>query len=100
MVRCKDMDDPIEPANLRFLRRLVTLLTAVMICGVVVVIALLVTRLNQDTPTLPDQISLPEGVTPRAFTQGPDWYAIVTTTDQILIYSRLTGALQQTLQID
>jgi len=41
------MDDPIEPANLRFLRHLVTGLTVVMIVGVVVVIALLVTRLNK-----------------------------------------------------
>ncbi|KIN60424.1 hypothetical protein Z945_1396 [Sulfitobacter noctilucae] len=94
------MDDPIEPANLRFLRRLVTVLTAVMICGVLVVIALLVTRLNRDAPALPDQITLPDGAKAQAFTQGADWYAIVTSTDQILIYNRLTGALQQTIQID
>ncbi|GAA6176832.1 DUF6476 family protein [Sulfitobacter pacificus] len=94
------MDDPIEPANLRFLRRLVTVLTVVMIAGVLVVIGLLVTRLNRDTPVLPDQITLPEGKTARAFTQGPDWYAIVTSEDEILIYDRLTGGLRQTLQID
>ncbi len=94
------MDDPIEPANLRFLRRLVTVLTAVMICGVLVVIGLLVTRLNRDTPTLPHQIALPDGAEPRAFTQGPDWYAVVTSNNQILIYDRLTGALRQTIQID
>ena len=93
------MDDPIEPANLRFLRRLVTVLTAVMICGVVLVVGLLVTRLNRSAPPLPDQIVLPEGVTARAFTQGPDWYAIVTEDDQILIFDRLTGALRQTVRI-
>ncbi|MCX7560875.1 DUF6476 family protein [Sulfitobacter sp. F26204] len=94
------MDDPIEPANLRFLRRLVTVLTVVMICGVLVVIALLVTRLNRDAPSLPDQITLPPGSRAQAFTQGTNWYAIVTSDDKILIYDRLTGALRQTLQID
>jgi hypothetical protein len=89
-----------EPVNLRFLRRLVTVLTAVMIVGILVVIASLVARLNGSTPALPDQITLPSGAEARAFTQGPDWYAIVTTSDQILIYDRLTGALRQTLQID
>lgn len=89
-----------EPANLRFLRRLVTVLTAVMIGGVLVVIGLLVTRLNNDTPVLPDQITLPDGTQPRAFTQGPDWYAIVTTDNTILIFDRLTGKLRQTVTID
>ncbi len=95
-----DMDDPVEPANLRFLRRLVTVLTVVMIAGVLVVIVLLVTRLNRDAPLLPDQIALPEGVTARAFTQGPDWYAIVTSEDQILIFDRLTGTLRQTVDVE
>jgi hypothetical protein len=94
------MDDPIEPANLRFLRRLVTVLTAVMICGVLVVIGLLVTRLNRDTPILPDQIILPQGAQARAFTQGPDWYAIVTDKNEILIFDRLTGSLRQTVKLD
>ncbi|MDG1169066.1 MAG: DUF6476 family protein [Sulfitobacter sp.] len=94
------MDDPIEPANLRFLRRLVTVLTAVMICGVLVVIGLLVTRLNRDTPILPDQITLPQGAQARAFTQGPDWYAIVTDKNEILIFDRLTGSLRQTVKLD
>ena len=77
-----------------------TVLTVVMIAGVLVVIVLLVTRLNRDTPVLPDQISLPEGVSARAFTQGTDWYAIVTSDDQILIYDRLTGALRQTVEVE
>lgn len=93
------MDDPIEPANLRFLRRLVTVLTTVMICGVLVVIGLLVTRLNRDSPILPQEIALPEGASAVAFTQGPDWYAVVTNRDEILIYDRLTGTLRQTVTI-
>lgn len=35
-----------EPANLRFLRRLVTVLTAVMILGIAAVVGLLVLRLS------------------------------------------------------
>ncbi|MFC6637647.1 hypothetical protein GV827_20165 [Sulfitobacter sp. JBTF-M27] len=94
------MEDPIEPANLRFLRRLVTVLTVVMICGVLVVIGLLVTRLNRDAPSLPDMITLPQGATAVAFTQGPDWYAVVTSQDTILIFDRLTGALRQTVTVE
>ena len=96
----EDMGDPVEPANLRFLRRLVTVLTVVMIAGVLVVIGLLVTRLNRAAPVLPSEITLPDGAEARAFTQGPDWYAIVTTNDEILIFDRLTGALRQTVEID
>ena len=77
-----------------------TVLTVVMIAGVLVVIGLLVTRLNRDAPILPDQIILPDGAEARAFTQGSDWYAIVTSNDEILIFDRLTGALRQTIPID
>jgi hypothetical protein len=91
---------PVEPANLRFLRRLVTLLTAVMICGVLVVIGLLVTRLNRDLPPLPERISLPEGVRAQAVTQGAGWYAVVTSDNRILIFDSLSGALRQTVEID
>jgi hypothetical protein len=99
------MDDPtevVEPANLRFLRRLVTVLTAVMICGLVVIIGLFVTRLGTATAplALPDAITLPEGARAQAFTQGVDWYAVVTADDQILIYSRVTGELRQTIEIE
>jgi hypothetical protein len=97
------MDDPTdmkEPANLRFLRRMVTVLTAVMICGVLVVTALLVTRLSGKGPDLPQTVNLPDGTTASAFTQGDTWYAIVTTDNQILIYDRLSGKLRQTLTID
>jgi len=71
-----------------------------MICGVIVVIGLLVTRLSSDAPAVPAEITLPDGATATAFTQGSDWYAIVTDTNQILIYDRLTGALRQTVVIN
>ncbi|AXI45964.1 hypothetical protein C1J03_07975 [Sulfitobacter sp. SK012] len=93
------MDDFPEPANLRFLRRLVTVLTTVMIGGVIVVIALLVTRLNASAPDLPNTLTLPDGATASAFTQGDTWYAVVTDDNRILIYDRLSGKLSQTVEI-
>ena len=79
---------------------MVTVLTAVMICGVLVVTALLVTRLSGKGPELPQTITLPSGTTASAFTQGDDWYAIVTTDNQILIYDRLSGKLRKTIAVD
>ncbi|MCE8009810.1 DUF6476 family protein [Aestuariivita sp.] len=89
-----------EPPNLRFLRRLVTVLTLVMIGGLLVITSLLVIRFSQTAPALPDDITLPDGTSPQAFTQGTTWYAVVTTDNRILIYDRLTGTLTQTVQID
>ncbi|MCX7566410.1 DUF6476 family protein [Sulfitobacter sp. F26169L] len=94
------MDELSEPANLRFLRRMVTVLTTVMIFGVVIVIGLLVTRLGSKAPDLPAQITLPDGATATAFTQGPDWYAIVTDRNEILIFDRMTGKIKQTVIVD
>ena len=89
-----------EPANLRFLRILVTVLTATMILGVLAIIFLLVMRLQQPAPlALPDQLSLPDGTTATAFTQTDDWIAIITDDNQIIIYER-DGTLRQTIQID
>lgn len=96
---------PEEPANLKFLRRLVTILTGTMIVGVVVIIGLLVMRINGNpaptalSPDLPADITLPEGTRATAFTMGNTWYAVVTADDKILIFDRKTGILRQTVQI-
>lgn len=71
-----------------------------MIVGLVVVVALIVIRLNDDGPTMPDQIVLPDGVTATALTIGQGWWAVVTDDGRILIYDQVTGALKQTVQID
>lgn len=76
-----------------------TVLTAVMIGGVVLIIALLVIRLNDKPTMLPENVVLPEGVEAKAVTLGESWYGIVTQTDEILIFDRLTGKLRQRLQI-
>jgi ABC-type polysaccharide transport system permease subunit len=95
------MDDDLpEPSHLRFLRRMVTVLTTVMIVGVVVVIGLLVTRLSRDTPVLPEAIVLPDGAKAVAFTQAADWYAVVTDAGEILVFDRMTGELRQTVVVE
>ena len=96
------MDDtplPEEPANLRFLRQLVTVLTAVMIGGLVIVVALIVTRFYGAGPDMPESITLPDGSQATAFTRGDNWYAVVTSDNQILIFDDVTGQLTQTIDI-
>ncbi len=92
---------PDEPANLKFLRRLVTVLTGTMIVGVVVIIGLLVMRINAKPAVtyVPDSITLPDGITASAYTVGSGWYAVVTTGNEILIYDQDSGALRQTIPI-
>lgn len=71
-----------EPANLRFLRRLVTVLTATMILGLLTIVALFVIKFMGPTTatlSLPSEITLPEDETAQAVTQGRNWLAVVTT---------------------
>ncbi len=74
-------------------------MTAVMMVGLVVVVALIVIRLNANGPTMPDQITLPEGVNATALTIGEGWWAVVTDDQHILIYDQLTGALRQEIPL-
>ena len=101
------MDDsppPVSPATLKFLARLVTVLTATMIVGVLVIVALLVIRFSGDERrqplSLPDSIALPEGARAEAVTFGDDWLAVVTGDDRILIYDRASGELRQSIAIE
>ena len=88
-----------EPANLRFLRRLVTVLTITMIGGLLTLIALIVIRLPSAKPLiLPDEITLPAGITAEAVTLTPD-RLIVITGDQILIYGRASGELSKRISL-
>lgn len=99
------MDDdpqmqPVDPAMIKYLRALVTALAATMIIGFIIIVALFVTRFTRNTDlSLPQAITLPDGAGAAAFTQGHDWYAIVTDADEILIYDRATGKLRQTIHI-
>jgi hypothetical protein len=87
-----------EPANLRFLRRLVTVLTAVMIVGSVTVMVALVQRLRVPQMSPPEALALPEGATAAAVTRGPDWWAVVTTDGRILIFDA-GGALRDEVAV-
>ncbi|MCT4556504.1 MAG: DUF6476 family protein [Pelagimonas sp.] len=88
-----------EPPQLRFLRILVTVLTAVMIAGIIMILGLIWHRYSNARAPLPEVIDLPSGATATAYTQGSDWYAVVTDGDRILIFDRATGRLRQEIQI-
>lgn len=90
-----------DPGLVRYLRRLVTALTVTMIAGLLVLIALIVIRFRETPPppALPGGIALPPGAEAAAFTQGRDWFAVVTEDDRILIFDRASGALRQTVEI-
>ncbi|WP_170557898.1 DUF6476 family protein [Ruegeria atlantica] len=91
--------EPQETPQLRLLRRMVMLLTAVMIGGVLLTFALIVIRLSDRTPTLPDQIELPNGAKAQAVTIGSNWYAVVTDDNRILIFDKTTGKQRQEIAV-
>ncbi|KPN62223.1 hypothetical protein SAMN04488527_10542 [Aliiroseovarius crassostreae] len=92
-------DTPID-GTVRFLKILVTTLTATTIIGLIVLITVIVMRV-QEIPTipLPDLIPLPDGAQAVSFTQAGDWYAVITDANQILIFDRASGDLRQTIQV-
>jgi hypothetical protein len=99
--------EPPEPRGLRALRRLVTLLTATLILGVITIVVLLVIRLWALAPTpapaLPAEIALPAGETARAVTLGTGWVAVVTVdaagAERIRVLDAATGAERGVLAI-
>jgi len=94
---------PVSPATLKFLTRLITVLTATMILGLLVIVGLLVIRFSGEERApelaLPAGIALPEGTQAAAVTLGRDWLGIVTEDDHILIYDRASGILRQEIEI-
>ncbi len=90
-----------DAKTLRYLKVLVTVLTVTMILGFLTIVALFVMRFAEmNRVELPDAITLPDGTTATAFTQGEGWFAVVTQGDEILIYSRVTGNLRQRIAIE
>lgn len=88
------------PPSLVALQRLVLALLAVMVVGFAVLIAAFVWRLNAGGVSLPEALDAPEGTDPVAVTMGPDWVAVVTADDRILVFDRLTGALREEVGLD
>ena len=70
-----------------------------MILGVIAVVATLVTRMPDSAPpVLPDAIILPAGEVATAVTMGQGWFAVVTQSQNILIFDR-SGKLLQTVSM-
>ena len=86
------------PKNLRFLQRLVTLLTASMIVGILVIVTLLVIKIRSEDLNFPNNLLLPDGTKPVAFTQTKDWYSVVTEDNDILIYKN-DGTLFKSIKV-
>lgn len=71
-----------------------------MILGLLTIVALFVIRMGFGASVpLPDEITLPAGAKAIAFTQGIDWYGVVTSDDMILIFDRASGALLQSISV-
>ena len=86
---------------MKYLRLLVTVLTAVMVVGFIVIVVLFVTKFSEAFgPEMPDVITLPDGTVPTAYTRGDGWYAVVTDEDEILIFGAESGSLRQTIKIE
>jgi uncharacterized integral membrane protein len=95
-------DSPPLPANLRFLKGLVTVLTAVMILGVITIVALLVIRLNTAPAPLvldPGAYALPGGVTAVGLSVIEGRAVIVGDDGVIRVYDRAGGAALQEFEI-
>ena len=91
-----------EMGQLRFLRVLVTVLTATMILGVGAIVVLLALRLTAEPAPLPlpEEVVLPDGAEALAVTASADWYAVVTRDGRILVFDRATGTLRREILID
>lgn len=88
------------PPDVRFVKRLVVILTTVMIAGLVLIVGLLVFRITQTPPalTVPDSIALPDGISPDAVTLARDW-VLVLAGDEILLFDRASGVLSHRIAL-
>lgn len=88
-------------SDLRLIRRLVVVLTSVLIVGVIVIVGLLVTRLGlAPAPlALPDAITLPENARPEAITLARDWVLVLSDEGELLLFGRTDGVLRHRLTL-
>lgn len=95
-----ETSEPLEiPPQLVWLKRLVIVLTVVMIAGFALMIGALVVKLTADPVPVPERLTLPEGTRASAYTQGDGWAAVVTQDGRILVYDQLTGALLREIDV-
>ena len=76
-----------EPANLRFLRRLVTTLTAIMILGLIAIFAVLVIKLQTTTAIFPEITALPASAEVLSISRTATELIIIDQTRTIYILS-------------
>jgi len=91
------------PPSLTLLRRLVTLLTAVMVVGVLTIVGLLVIRLTTDTaPVLvtPEAYSLPTGVAPVGYSVVDGQAVIIGDDGVIRVFDATTGTPIREITLD
>ena len=100
------MDGVPEPAQgaatIKWLRILVVALSVTFIAGFAALVALFAVRFSElgtPRPAIPAEILLPPGARPAAFTQGADWFAVVTDSDEILIFDMEGGPPVQTIKV-
>lgn len=89
---------------MKWLKILVAVLTVTLIIGFLTIVGMFVYRFNSIGETsglspLPEQISLPQGTEIEAFTQAEEWYLILTSENELLIYDRQTNELKQKVKI-
>lgn len=83
------------------MKRLVVVLTSVMILGLIVIIGLLVTRIGMAPAplALPGQITLPQGARVEALTLARDWVVVLTEGGEVLLYDRRDGRLRHEITL-
>ena len=79
--------NPTEPANLRFLRRLVTTLTATMIVGLIAIFTVLVIRLQSPVAIFPKITALPEGTQVISVSRSPRELIVIDQNRKIYLLS-------------
>ena len=81
--------------TIKFLKLLVTVLAGVMIIGFVIIVSLFILNFRTSNIPMPTKIELPSSVTPVAYTQTKNWYAIITDQDEIFIYDNAGNQIQK-----
>lgn len=69
-----------------------------MIVGILIIVTLLVIKIRSEDLNFPNNLLLPDGIKPVAFTQTKDWYSVVTEDNDILIYKN-DGTLIKSIKV-
>ncbi|MCC5955789.1 MAG: hypothetical protein JJU07_06775 [Natronohydrobacter sp.] len=96
------MPPDLPPPEVRLIKRLVLVLTSVMIVGLILILGLLVTRLGLSPAplALPDSVTLPEGTRAEALTLSDRWIIVVTREGEALFYDRASSALRHRIALE